>query len=304
MTLALVTSAPLAANFERVGEHDGRWDCVRDLRTSLVWEVKTADSGLRDARHTYAWSPRNVRGSVARCGIASCDAQSYASEVNRAGLCGANDWRLPTREELRSLVDYSRALAPTIDIEMFPNTVAQFHWATDTDASDSRNAWGIGFAFGFDYAYPKENAAQVRLVRGNARTPDACDATTRFELRDDGTVRDRTTGLIWQRCSVGLTWNDGHCTGHVARLTRNDLEKIATPPWRIPRIDELSGLVNLNCTNPSINIPAFPDTLASDYWTATPLAHNPALHWFVNFMYGDSYANDADALGFARLVRD
>jgi len=74
---------------------------------------------------------------------------------------------------LRSLVDYTRPYPrPTINAAFFPNTVANFYWSATPDASDARNTWGLGFAYGFDYAYPKENAAHVRLVRGITSPPE------------------------------------------------------------------------------------------------------------------------------------
>ncbi|CAK0762548.1 hypothetical protein CCP4SC76_3690028 [Gammaproteobacteria bacterium] len=54
--------------------------CVRDNVTGLMWEVKTADGGLHDKDKTYTWD----------------NAPSYVAAVNTAGLCGYDDWRLPT----------------------------------------------------------------------------------------------------------------------------------------------------------------------------------------------------------------
>jgi len=64
-------------------------------------------------------------------------------------------------------VDYRTPYpGPTIDKQAFPNAIAQFYWSADTAAAEPSEAWGIGFAFGFDYAYFKTNRVHVRLVRG------------------------------------------------------------------------------------------------------------------------------------------
>ena len=55
---------------------------------------------------------------------ARCDTAKFVADVNAAGLCGAGDWRLPTREELRSIVDYSR-YDPAIDTAWFPESAVR-----------------------------------------------------------------------------------------------------------------------------------------------------------------------------------
>jgi hypothetical protein len=153
------------------------WPCVLDQRTGLLWEGKSRTPGLHHYNNTYNWfSTDHARnGGLAGepggqfCGKSArqpdCDTQRFIQAVNREGLCQAKDWRLPHREELRSLVDYRIPYpGPTIDRQAFPNHVAQFYWSVDPKASEPLEAWGVGFAFGFDYAYFKNNRVHVRLV--------------------------------------------------------------------------------------------------------------------------------------------
>jgi hypothetical protein len=107
------------------------WTCVRDNVTGFVWEVKTDDGGLRDKDNAYTWyEPDNGKngGSAGTqnggaCAGSDCDTHAYVQAVNDAGLCGHTDWRMPAREDLRSLVDHSVAYpGPTIDQAYFPNT--------------------------------------------------------------------------------------------------------------------------------------------------------------------------------------
>jgi hypothetical protein len=151
------------------------WACVLDNDTALIWEVKTRDNGLQDAAQTYSWyvtNPKINGGSAGyenhgRCSLALCNTQAYIDAVNNMRLCGRIHWRLPTREELRSIVDYrTKYPGPTINQQYFPNTKNQFYWSSVPDANDNDSAWGIGFSFGYDYAYFKSNLGYVRLVSG------------------------------------------------------------------------------------------------------------------------------------------
>ncbi|HFE32150.1 MAG TPA: DUF1566 domain-containing protein [Gammaproteobacteria bacterium] len=148
------------------------WPCVLDRHSGLIWEVKTRRPGLHQRDRLFSWrqtSPRHTGGVAtddAGCDAAPCTAQALVQAVNRQGWCGAHGWRLPEREELRSLVDYGIPYpGPTLNTRYFPNTRRQFYWSATPSANEADEAWGIGFAFGFDYAYPKDNRVHVRLVR-------------------------------------------------------------------------------------------------------------------------------------------
>jgi len=162
------------------------WPCVLDQSTGLIWEGKSKAAGLHYLNNTFNWfDPDHTRnGGLAgepgnrQCREGAqknaCDTHRFVQAVNRKGLCNTHDWRLPRREELRSLVDYSIPYpGPTIDTQAFPNTIAQFYWSADANANEPLEAWGIGFSFGFDYAYFKSNRVHVRLVSNNQQTRQA-----------------------------------------------------------------------------------------------------------------------------------
>lgn len=90
------------------------WSCIKDKVTGLMWERKTSDGGLRDKANTYSWynPDMNTNGQIegskdgGTCtGEIRCDTQAYIDEVNKNGLCGYKDWRLPTPTELYGLLD-------------------------------------------------------------------------------------------------------------------------------------------------------------------------------------------------------
>lgn len=149
------------------------WSCVRDNVTGLMWEVKTIDGGLRDQNNTYTWynpdADENAgapgRADGGECTGSSCDTRSYVRAVNQEGLCGYSDWRMPTRAELRSIVDY-QATFPAIPIDAFPNTVATSFWSAEPNRTYPNFAWHTDFKFGLaSYYYLKSGPKAVRLVR-------------------------------------------------------------------------------------------------------------------------------------------
>ncbi len=150
------------------------WSCVRDNVTGLVWENKTDDGGLQDADHTYTWynpDPATNGGNAGAqngggCNGSDCDTHGYVQAVNALpqALCGFRDWRMPWREELRSIVDYSQVIL-SIDAAYF-----QFQrdylgtWSGSPSAYDSDEAW-VGIGDDRINNNRSSNLNRVRLVR-------------------------------------------------------------------------------------------------------------------------------------------
>jgi alpha-tubulin suppressor-like RCC1 family protein len=114
---------------------------VTDTSTGLMWQQATADGYI-------TW-------------------ESAISYCEGLSLGGYNDWRLPNRNELQSLVDYTRS--PVID-PAFPDTADNLYWASTVDASNTDNAWYVNFAEGYvgtmGYKGPHQFNGYVRAVRG------------------------------------------------------------------------------------------------------------------------------------------
>lgn len=121
-------------------------------------------------------------------------------------------------------------------------------------------------------------------------------------------VKDRETGLTWQRCSVGQSWDGTACTGtvitmgHEAALTHAN----GQDGWRLPNVRELSSLLDLDCRPQAIDPTMFPGTPGTVYWTTTPYAGSyPAYAWGLDFYFGAASASHFPRaqLGAVRLVR-
>jgi Alpha-tubulin suppressor and related RCC1 domain-containing proteins len=154
-----------------------KWSCVKDNNTGLIWEVKNNNftPDLHDKDWSYTWyQPDNTKnagnaGSTGgnSCGglINPCNTSSYVTAVNQLGWCGARDWRLPTSDELFSIVALDRS-NPAIDTDYFPKTTTSWSWSSNALSKLTANAWGIHFDAGRVEWAPKSNQYQVTLVRG------------------------------------------------------------------------------------------------------------------------------------------
>jgi len=130
---------------------DNKNGTITDTKTGLTW-VKNPHTDLPEKfKEHMNWQQA----------IDACKELSFA---------GHKDWRLPTVEELRELVDYTRGAKdnePTIDTKFFPDTKCSWYWTSTPCAWDSGIAWCVYFADGYVYSGSKGSSYYVRPVRSS-----------------------------------------------------------------------------------------------------------------------------------------
>lgn len=128
------------------------------------------DGTVSDTRTGLMWM-RPALGQTINNGVCRGDAQRFhftEALALRTEFAGYDDWRLPTIDELRGLID--RSVCPALDKEAFPVPPDSYFWSSTMQASsDEKYAnWPIiitlpGGTQGF--GNPETGAERLRLVR-------------------------------------------------------------------------------------------------------------------------------------------
>ncbi len=117
--------------------------------------VNNGDGTVTDSATGLMWQQATQGEMSWESALAYCESLVLANH---------GDWRLPNRNELQSLVDYS-SYKPSINTTCFPDTAAAGYWSSTTYASNSGSAWLVYFYYGLvSYNY-KSSSYYVRAVR-------------------------------------------------------------------------------------------------------------------------------------------
>ncbi|MBI5096680.1 MAG: DUF1566 domain-containing protein [Nitrospirae bacterium] len=140
-------------------------DCVTDNLTGLMW---TKNANLPGTYRTWQ------------------EAIDYA---NGLSLCGYTDWRLPNRNELHSLTDFSRSNPALPSGHPFLNVQSYNYWSSTSYAyyTYTNYAWLVDMWFGNMYAGYKSGNGYVWPVRSGQVGPSVHSII--------GTVTENGTGL-------------------------------------------------------------------------------------------------------------
>lgn len=241
---------------------------VIDLVTGLMWQrsLETKNATFEDARRY----------------------------CNRLMLAGYDDWRLPSRIELVSLIDVSRSL-PSISPAAFPKTPSDWFWTSSVASDGPTAAWYVYFYFGYPKTDEMTNRFGVRCVRGGVR--NALPAEPRYDVQAD-LVRDIGTGLSWQRAVQAKMMSFDGARGYCGRASIG-----GQAGWRVPTLTELLTLVDERASNPTIDTNGFPSTPNESFWTSSTFADTAAMAWHVYFDHGNALYGLVAGTYWVRCVR-
>jgi hypothetical protein len=144
--------------------------------------------------------------------------------------------------------------------------------------------------------------------------------TTSYVPGDDGTYQKGvsrtfttggTSGLIWQRCSIGQN-NDATCSGTALASTWADgnsycsLLKIGARSWRLPNNSEYFNIIEYsNSSPPTIKTTSFPSSqVANGYWVSEIYNQSNSLVWFRSLNSGILFRASFNSSMYIRCIID
>ncbi|MEK6742262.1 MAG: DUF1566 domain-containing protein [Nitrospirota bacterium] len=232
-------------------------------------------------------------------------------EVANASGGHYSDWRLPNRNEMRSLIHYDQTDSSTwLSGQGFQNVPSGFYWTSSSYSASL--AFVVYMIDGRLDTFGKAGEYYVWPVRGDGgsavgalpRTGQPVSHDTNTIQRDDGALRkgvawktqrfivsssgtgtvvtDSLTGLVWpQEWAAG----DGKVPWQTALdtvVTLNTMTYLGHSDWRLPNVNELATLTNTANSNPRtwliepaqgfMNIPVSVPV----YWTSTTNKSSPS----------------------------
>jgi hypothetical protein len=245
---------------------------VTDTVTGLVWQEPIPNE-------TYTWEE-------ARC---------YCAAL---ALTGHRDWRLPSRIELISLIDETiTPPGPNINSAVFPSTVGgerdwdatgYGYWTSTPKAGDASAAWKVHFDNNYgNYIYEDVTLAEhVRCVRWPEQ--GQLGAARGHWTIQNGAVHDNFTTLTWQQSIATAGGDDGlggyswgsHADSYCGEQT------LQGGGWRVPKVKELTTIVDVTTMDPAIDATAFPGAPIALFWSSTQVEAFSTAGLFVDFDYG------------------
>jgi uncharacterized repeat protein (TIGR02543 family) len=179
---------------------------VTDPNTGLMWQL-VAPSTQR------TWS----------------DALEYVQNLR---LAKYDDWRLPNRSELQTLVDYTRHY-PAIDPFLADDTMSGPYWSSTSFSGNAGYAWPVYFGYGTLVEKYKQDECNVRAVRMGLS--EAHGLLTAKITPPEAIA----AGAKWRRSGATI-WRDNEQTS-LAPVGRHGVEFATIEGWSKP--DNLSVTV-------------------------------------------------------------
>ncbi len=114
---------------------------VKDTVTKLVWQ-----QGVAPNNSSYT----------------QLSAATYCTSLTSGPL--TSGWRLPTKQELETIIDFRAATAPATDTTAFPGTPSLLFWTSTALAGTAGSGWMVHFASGVSASFLTMTTGCVRCV--------------------------------------------------------------------------------------------------------------------------------------------
>lgn len=129
---------------------------------------------------------------------------------------------------------------------------------------------------------------------------------TRFVIdKQKGEAFDKKTKLTWKVCTEGQTFNGSRCMSETSDFEWGNAMKQfgdGGTGWRLPSMDELTSIIDYQCTDPTINLAIFPDAPPRYTWVSEKEGLDAVM---VDFSTGEvaTFSDQSGYYASVRLVR-
>lgn len=125
-----------------------------DLTTGLMWQRCALG---------YEWKNNTCITQDATPSVFTWE-EALTRAAQAKSFAGFENWRLPNKNELGSLVDYACA-QPALDVNLFPETRSAGYWTNTPNTFTELRAWAVNFAHGDHTSSSRTDLMAARLVR-------------------------------------------------------------------------------------------------------------------------------------------
>lgn len=142
-------------------------DIATDKDTVLDQYIDNGDGTVSDTKNKLMWKKCSEGQRGKKCyGKEKLYSWHNAFEQFEKGVsyAGYDDWRMPTIDELKTLVARNSNGSMVIQNDVFPK-LRGFIWSSSQCAGSVGHAWVVSLRYGQVGAYGKDNSRNVRLVR-------------------------------------------------------------------------------------------------------------------------------------------
>jgi hypothetical protein len=229
---------------------------VRDDLTGLVW-------------------PRNA--SLSPFPLSWPEAHDFVESLNRDFFAKRNDWRLPARRELFSLVSHAHVNPALPGGHPFSDVFHGYYWTATACSRLPNQAWYVHMGGGRMFKGMQHGSYMVWPVSGTAT--DFLPPEPRFEMEAAALV-DRMTAAMWPRRADMTDGRTVSWSGALAAVRKlNDTGTYGFRDWRLPNVRELESLVDPLRHSPALWQASVFSGVQEGYWSATTSVFDPSYAW-------------------------
>lgn len=272
-------------------------ETVMDNQTGLMW---TKNASLLD--FPMSWN----------------EALNAVKELNKSGLHGYQNWKIPNRRELFSVMSHD-TINPSLPLgHPFTNVFSSYYWTSSTCARLPNQAWYVhlggarvfkGMKYGSYMVWPvrtvkNDNKSKIFQTGQTICFDESGHQTACHNTGQDGeiqagltftkgrfkklkqTIYDHDTGLTWLRDANAhkdmMDWTSAFDV--ISKM--NKKMACGYNDWRVPNIFELEGLTDMGQHSPALSEGhAFQDVQAF-YWSSTTSMYDMNYAWVLYMVDG------------------